>query len=219
MATKEIPESVSADPSVDELRDSPAFFEASAQAPAGRRAVLGLRRQFLVEKRTQLRAAGMTAAVAFVLLILLNVTLYTARLHGTNALIKESPELASFLRSQNRLEFSLVVAASIVFLAGVFLVTILETHKTAGAAYKLGRGLKDIGRGRFGVKVRLRKDDNLRTLEAEFNEMSRALQDASRREIAELDELAELLEGADVERRDVSERVRRLADRRRSGVD
>ena len=101
--------------------------------------ILGLRRRFLLDRRSQIRAGLLTTGTNFVLLLLLNLSLYSSREQSAAALIAEAPELAPMLRSQNLLELVLVLASSIVFLAGVFVVTVLETHKTAGAAFNLRR--------------------------------------------------------------------------------
>ena len=46
-------------------------------------------------------------------------------------------QVAERLRAQDRVELYLVALASLVFLVGCFLVTVLETHRTAGAAHNL----------------------------------------------------------------------------------
>ena len=66
----------------------------------------------------------------------------------------------------------------------------LETHKTAGAAYNLGQRLEEVGRGRYRTILRLRKGDNLVELETAFNEMSRRLTERTWDEVEKLNQFA-----------------------------
>jgi hypothetical protein len=70
-----------------------------------------------------------------------------------------------------------LVAAGIIFVAAVFVIEILETHKTAGVVLKVSRGMKDLETGAWGTRVTLRKNDNFKELEGEFNELARTLRD------------------------------------------
>jgi signal transduction histidine kinase len=70
-----------------------------------------------------------------------------------------------------------LVAAGILFVAAVFIIEILETHKTAGVVLKVTRGLKDLECGSWGARVTLRKNDNFRELEEGFNTLARSLRD------------------------------------------
>lgn len=179
--------------------------------------VLGKRRTFLIHKRSQLRAGFLTAASALVLLLLLNLSLYSARQTVTERVVSESPELGQILHSQNRVELGLVLAASAVFLVGVFVVTVLETHKTAGAAFNLARHMDAMREGRYSTRLKLRRDDNLRELEESFNEMGRALQDRAWFDVERLQEFAiaaENLQGPE-EARDLAHTLRGFAESKR----
>jgi methyl-accepting chemotaxis protein len=202
---------------VREAADQPLAREAVRGASQG---ILGRRRRFLVARRTQLRASLLTAVVVLALLLLLNVSLHASRSAKTAAIVAEAPELAAVLQSQDRLELTLIALASALFLAGAFLVTILETHKTAGAAVNLARRMDEVRSGRYGVTVRLRKDDNLRELERAFNDMARALQQRSWESADDLELLAAEAgrldsPGAD----DLAARLRELADEERRQAD
>jgi hypothetical protein len=177
--------------------------------------LLGKRRDFLVNKRYQLRAGFLTAAVVLVLLILINLTVYTTAMNNTEKILADAPQLAPLVKAQDRVELFLIVVISLIYLAGVFLVTILETHRTAGAALSLSRMMAEIRRGRYKGRVSLRKGDNLRELEEAFNEMSRSLEERSWREIEILTELAEEADRVDGA---LSARLRELAEDKRSTV-
>jgi hypothetical protein len=163
----------------------------------------------------------LTAGVVFVLLIFLNLVLFAITLSSAEKVLADAPELAPVIRAQDRVELSLIVLASFIYLAGVFLITVLETHRTAGAAHNLGARLGEIARGRYNVVLTLRKGDNLRELESAFNGMSRALQDRTWEEIETLEQLAHDAEraGDAFGGRRLAERLRELAGRKRARVE
>ncbi len=157
--------------------------------------IMGKRRQFIVHRKSQLRASFMTSAVVLVLLVLLNLSLHSARARSAAAVLQDAPELADMVAAQNRFEFLLGVIASGVFLAGVFVVTVLETHKTAGAALNIARHLDQVKNGNYAVRLRLRKDDNLQIVQEAFNDMTCALQDRAWTEAEILEELSSEIAG------------------------
>lgn len=154
---------------------------------------LSQRRRFLVNRRQQLRACLLTTTTALALVTLLDASIYSARSRSIDAMLTRTPELAQWLRDQGRLEFGLVLAASGVFVLAVFLVTILETHKTAGAAYNLIRKIERVRDGEYATQLVLRKDDNLRDVEAAFNDMTRALRGRARADADAVQHIATLV--------------------------
>jgi signal transduction histidine kinase len=192
--------------------------EASSKRPASTTRAAGLfgkRRDFLINKRYQLRAGFLTAAVVLVLLVLLNLTVYTTATSNADKILADAPELAPMVRAQERVELFLIVLISLIYLAGVFLVTILETHRTAGAAHSLAKRMAEIRSGRYKSRVSLRKGDNLRELEDAFNEMSSSLEERSWRDIEILTELAKEADRVDAA---LALRLRELAESKRSLV-
>lgn len=157
------------------------------------------RRSFLVNRRYQLRVAALVAAVALVLLVFLNLSIYSHGTESTARALRAEPQLEAYVKAQDRVMISLVVLGSLVFLVGVFLVSVLETHKTAGACINLAARMDEIRRGRYGTSLRLRHDDNLRELEPAFNTMSQALQQATWDDVEVLEELARRIERSPAE--------------------
>jgi signal transduction histidine kinase len=105
-----------------------------------------------------------------------------------------------------------------VFLVGVFLVSVLETHKTAGACVNLARRLDDIRDGRYDTTLRLRRDDHLVELEPVFNRMARAMQQRTWEEIEALEDLASRIERADpaLDPAGIAVEIRGIAGRKRA---
>lgn len=130
---------------------------------------LGRRRNYLVDGAYQVKTAiiavmGMIFLLAFAAVLFHLVGLESA-LSGANG------------RSGDARSVLYLVAAGILFVAAVFIIEILETHKTAGVVLKVTRGLKDLESGTWGARVTLRKNDNFRELEEGFNTLARSLRD------------------------------------------
>jgi len=156
--------------------------------------ILGQRRTFLVDWRNQLRLTLLAVATVAILLVALVVSLQLSRARSAEVLAAKAPALAGLLEEQNRTALYLQLAASAVFLAMVALVSVLETHKTAGAAFNLSRTVARLRDGESGVRVTLRQGDNLQSLAHAFNEMSIALDERRFRDAEALRNLAEQAE-------------------------
>jgi hypothetical protein len=138
---------------------------------------LGRRRNYVVDPSYQVRSAiiavlGMAfllvfAGALFHLLSVEDARLLTRR--GAGPVTATAPgELRSVLY---------LVSVGLFFVAAVFAIEILETHKTAGVVYKVTRGLREIESGRWGARLTLRKHDNFKEMEEAFNASTRALRD------------------------------------------
>jgi methyl-accepting chemotaxis protein len=197
------------------------FVDDSGKARRVMGGFLGQRRRYLVDRKTQLRASALILGTALVLIVLLNLSLHSARTSSAAVIVSEQPGLENVLTVEGRVELVLVAVASIVFLVAVLLFTILETHKTAGAAWNLTQQLCRIEYGDFTANLVLRKGDTLRTVESAFNSMSQALCDRTRDETEELERLAEMAMGVvdSDQGRELAEQLRSLAERKRESID
>ena len=151
--------------------------------------VIGRRRRFLINERYQLRVALLGLGLVTLILVPLNLSFYF-NIATTPETLAAAPELREYLKAQDQAQFQLVLVASLVFLLGYFVVSILETHRTAGAAFNIARHMEAIENGHYGATLKLRKGDNLHELEAAFNRMAQALTDRTVQEIKELEALA-----------------------------
>ncbi len=178
--------------------------------------VTGRRRNFLVDRPYQLRVTMMGLLFVVALLVPLNLSVYYSLVADpTN--VHAAPELGAYLRAQDWKQFLFLVLASGVFVLGYFTISLIETHRTAGAAFAIRRQMEKVVAGRYGVELKLRSDDNLLELGAEFNRLSQTLRIKASSDADELDAVA-----ADVERlhgdgpsREVASRLRVLASRTR----
>jgi hypothetical protein len=129
-----------------------------------------------VDARYQMRAGVLVGAVALVLLVLLNasIILQDRAAEATAALV-----VRPLLAQQDGLSWALLFVGSAVFLGGVFLVGVLESHRTAGAAYAIRRAVDAIRDRRPETRVRLRRGDHLQDLAASVNQLAETI-DAER---------------------------------------
>jgi len=155
--------------------------ERQAPARGGRPGFLfgrffGRRRNFLVDTAYQVRSALVAVLGMAFLLAFAAALFHLLSLENARDLAQRSPLFARVASSDARSVLYLV-AAGIIFVAAIFVIEILETHKTAGVIYKVTRGLREIEDGRWGSKVVLRKQDNFREMEEAFNAATRSLRD------------------------------------------
>jgi prepilin-type N-terminal cleavage/methylation domain-containing protein len=152
--------------------------------------VMGLRRQLLVNPSTQIRSAILTTLPFAALLVFINILIHLLRSREAALISESAPEFARVIDQTGRSEMSLVIVASLVVLVGVFIVSIIETHRTAGAAFNIGRKMRRITKGRLDSRLSLRKGDNLTELVEPFNQMAEALEAQARDEAEKMKEMA-----------------------------
>ena len=214
---------VATTPHADELQGAP-------PAATGQPKKMGLlriiasqfspRRQYVINREKQLRSAFLVVVVVVLLLVPLNYSLHTVRQQETATITASNPELRPLMESRDRIELVVGLLASVVIMGGVFVLTIIETHRTAGAAFAIRRRLDLVREGRLSAELHLRGGDNLRELEAPFNAMTEALRSRASDEAIALEELADQV--ADIvvpqEAHALATRLRHLARKRRESV-
>jgi methyl-accepting chemotaxis protein len=183
-------------------------------------AELSPRRQYVVNREKQLRSAFLVVVVVLLLLVPLNYSLHTVRQQETATITAANPELRPLMESRDRIELVVGLLASLVIMAGVFVLTIIETHRTSGAAFAIRRRIDLVREGRFDAQLHLRGSDNLRELEAPFNAMVEALRGRASEEADALEEIADQVAGIIVpqEAHGLAVRLRQLARRRRESA-
>jgi len=152
------------------------------------------RRIVVVDKEMQYRAAAMVTGLVAVLLVFINVALFAMRRSQTELLASTAPDLREILEAGNIRLATFAIVLSVVVLVFVWFATILATHRTAGAIVGLRRRLESVRDGNYHTVLRLRPNDNLRSLEAPFNQMMATIRAALKDDAAAVSELADRLE-------------------------
>jgi signal transduction histidine kinase len=182
--------------------------------------VFGRRRRILVNLRYQLKMAmigtiGMGFLVGLMILIL-----YRINAQNSRELLEVAPFLKESLAVRDRNQLLVMLAGGIVFMAGVFLVEILESHKTAGVIHNVRRRLEEVRSGRFSARVKLRKHDNFPELAESFNDMVSVIRSRTEGDLATLGRMASL--AADLLREEVRgnrEGLRQIAHTLRQSLE
>ncbi len=184
---------------------------------ATRLPLFGRRREFLVSGATQLRLGLSAAGLATVLLVPLNLALEAATRAGTEALLVDAPGLARPLEERDRWQARLVLGGSVLFVLGVFVLGVLEGHRTAGAARRLARSADALADGRLDTRVRLRRGDALVGLADRFNAMAATLAAGAAQDERDLEVAATEIErlGASPGATAIAAHLREIAARRR----
>jgi len=133
------------------------------------------RRHFLVDRRRQLAATVRVGGLVLVLLITINGVIALQSYTNTSQIMATNPEIGERMRADDLRNLAIMAGISLIILAMVVVRSIMLTHRTAGAVFKVAQCMEKIASGDFDVILRLRNDDNLRALEDPFNKMAKTL--------------------------------------------
>ena len=172
------------------------------------------RRNFLVDKKSQLIPTLKVTGVVVALLILVNLIFSWWNALETAEIVAASPQLADQMRTTDARSAMLLLAISLVCVGLVVFRSIILTHRTAGASYKIGMRLDQIAAGQFDTELHLRLKDNLRDLEEPFNKMSASLRRIAQEDAETLTNIADEIQGQ--ENAALVERLRKLAEAKSS---
>ena len=172
------------------------------------------RRNFLVDKKSQLIPTLKVTGVVVALLILVNLIFSWWNALETAEIVAASPQLADQMRTTDARSAMLLLAISLVCVGLVVFRSIILTHRTAGASYKIGMRLDQIAAGQYDTELHLRLKDNLRDLEEPFNKMSASLSRTAQEDAEALTNIADEIQGQ--ENAELVERLRILAEAKSS---
>ena len=207
----------SASAAAPEESPAPAIEERKPGASNWRPGHPNRRRRFIVDKRAQLHSVALVGLLTVGLLVPVNLSLHVIRSWTTAEIATDAPQAAFKLDEQNRVERQRVLLGSVILLLAVLALTILRTHKTAGAAFKIRKSIAQLHAGKYGFKSVLRLDDRLPKLEQALNELSCVLLERSNRIVTELEHVASAADriSSPVESHEVGEMLRQMAAKER----
>ena len=81
-----------------------------------------------------------------------------------------APFMRPGLERWDRIAFLSLILGGAVFLVGVFVLELMETHRTAGAFQNLRRRLEELRSGRLAAHLKLRRHDHFPELDKAFND-------------------------------------------------
>jgi len=129
------------------------------------------RRRYFIKPSFQIRYIGIILITVFlVALICTSTTFYSS--------VSLLGEKLGHVYPQGRLvvtlrEVNFIIAFRILCLVPLIaLMGILLSHKIAGPAYRIEKTLREIGKGNFDIRIRLRKYDELQGIAEAINDMT-----------------------------------------------
>lgn len=149
-----------------------------------------VRRRYLIDSKRQLTTTFLTTGMVALLLIVVNIGFGLLRSSQRDYLSAVAPHLEPVLEQQDQRFSVAMVAISVVLVLAVAAVTIVRTHRTAGAVYAVRLRLERLRDGDLQIRLKLRQNDNLQDLEGPFNEMVASLRERAEGEAEALDALA-----------------------------
>lgn len=155
-------------------------------------------RNYLLDRRFQLKYTSMVVAVTLVVASILGALAYHESKGQTAALqiqLTMQPdldprvvaELESFGRERDRQILLAILGGIGVLTLALGITGILITHKVVGPAYKLRMLFGTVSKGQLRVDGALRKGDELKDVFAAFNEMVARLRERREHEVHHLD--------------------------------
>jgi nitrogen fixation/metabolism regulation signal transduction histidine kinase len=170
------------------------------------------RRQYLVDPHRQLAATIRISGLVLVLLVTINAMIARQAHTATNQVMARNPDLGEIMRATDLRNQAILAGISLIIFAMVVIRSIMYTHRTAGAVFKVALSMDQIAVGDYEVNLRLRDDDSLRTLEEPFNKMAKALLRQADEDHRSMTKLADEIEehGSPVD----AEMLRRIAESR-----
>jgi methyl-accepting chemotaxis protein len=169
------------------------------------------RTKYVIDRRRQFRTAFLTSGLALLLLVIVNTAFTVLRTSQTMVIASAAPQLEATLTQQDTRVGAMLILVSVIFVIGVFAITIAETHRTAGAVFAMQQALERVVDGDYRTPLRLRPRDNLRDLRAPFNEMISSLRKSALADADELDTLARAVADGEIDTTALAERLADLA--------
>ena len=143
--------------------------------------VMGRRRTYLINPAFQLRAMLVPAIVAIGTVSFLVFLHFLMLQPGPDrAVANDNITLRTLMTSDwlfTSITFSLIYASLFVFLS------VIETHKAAGAVFKIKHYLHRVAKGDLRSRITLRRKDHFQDVADEFNIMTDALLDDARKDL------------------------------------
>ena len=152
------------------------------------------RRTYLIDKKGQLKTTIKVAGLVALLLLVLNLVLAGISTGESRKIIAANPDLAPHMAATDRSGSFVIASGSLFLLFLVVVRTVVETHRTAGAAFNIKRCLGRVADGELHTVLTLRPKDNLMELQEPFNRMVASLRKRASEEQKLLTDLSSKIE-------------------------
>ena len=153
------------------------------------------RRQFLVDRRFQLKYALLLAGAGLVVAVVFGLWLHQAHVQAT-ALLAPDPETRALVARSDRMLLAAFAAIAMLLAAALGLLGVIVTHRVAGPVFVMGHYLRVLADGRFPRMRTLRRSDELKEFFRTFIEAVEALKVREARHAAVLEDAVRRMQDA-----------------------
>ena len=185
-------------------------------------------RNYLLDRRFQLKYTGMVLAVTIAVAGVLGYSAYRYSKGQTEALTAQialqpeldpqaAKDLQGFAQREDRKVANAIVMGVLILVIALGLTGIVITHRVVGPAYRMRRLFDEVGGGRLHLTTGIRHGDELQELYQSFSQMVESLRDQRTEEVEALEQTLKKMESGGVESDYVTE-LRQLLERLRSSV-
>ena len=191
----------------------------ATQPPAG--AEVRRRWKYLVAPRHQLPGILAATGAAVLMVVMLNVTSEILTDRFVDSVESAQPEMQGSLRHEiDRGPRIIMIVSSVMFVAGVFLASLVRSHRTWGPVLRIQHVLHTLAAGNYAQTFNLRTNDHLTEIADACNALVEALQVQARREIATLEGCAAATDTLEPEHisQELAQALRRLAAVKREAI-
>ena len=165
-------------------------------------------KNYLINKRFQLKYTLMIAILTTILVIILGYVIFRTVSQASDQLAAcvladetyasdaQVELLRASLAADKRKAFYVLFAFLFLLLFGITLSGIYITHKVAGPMFKIRKLMKDVDSNNLHLRGKLRKGDELLELFEDFDAMINRLRDGRKADIEKINEVTEQLKEA-----------------------
>jgi len=186
-------------------------------------------RNYLLDRRFQLKYTGMVLLVTVSVASALGLMAYRFSQRQTEALTAQvaaqpdldaqtANDLEQFAKQEDRKIRNAIIVGVLILTLVLGLTGIIVTHRVVGPTYRMRRLFAHVGEGRLEINTGIRKGDELQELYRSFAQMVESLRDQRSDEIEQLEQTLVKMEAAGVQSAYVTE-LRAIIDRIRKSVD
>ena len=152
--------------------------------------LFGFRRNLLINPHYQLRALALPTLLSVGTVTVLLFALFRVMLASS---LDTSSAAASLWQTQESRWLLNSLAGAFGFAALLVFVGVLETHRAAGAIFKMQRHLNRVADGKLDSKVFLRKHDHFQDVADDFNRMVDNLREEARMDLRQVNQAIEAI--------------------------
>jgi hypothetical protein len=145
------------------------------------------RRQFLVDRRFQLKYAFLFAGAGLVVALIFGLWLHQIHAQAT-ALLSPDAEMRALVARSDRFLLGAFAAIALLLAAALGLLGVVVTHRVAGPVFVMGHYLRVLADGRFPRMRTLRKSDELKEFFRTFLEAVERMKSREARHAAVLED-------------------------------